>query len=159
MDGQTKRDRLAAIASNLEVGNKPWVGHVLALLCESLDTRVINDIMTHGPGIYKKQWDKWHLGERPEWQSRNGEETIRDLVYDLLMNDLTKFYTGYEARGARVEALSIKGVCEKVRHEIGIVVIREFYLDKQLKIRGVKRNLQISRKVQTQSAISSQYEV
>ncbi len=124
-----KRDRLAAIAANLgvEASNKPWVGHVLALLCESLEASVINDIMAHGHGRYKKEWDKWELGQepRPPWQNRRGEDTIRNLVYDLLMNDLIVLYNGYEVDGgAPLKPLSVKGVCKKVKDEIGIVVIK-----------------------------------
>jgi hypothetical protein len=129
LGGRTKRDRLAAIASNLglEASNKPWVGHVLALLCESLDTSVINEIMTHGHGRYKKEWDKWKLGEglRPPWQNKRGEDTIRTFVYELLMDDLIILYKGYEVdRGVRVKGLSVNRVCKKVKDEIGIVVIK-----------------------------------
>jgi hypothetical protein len=123
-----KRDRLAAIASkrDLEAGNKPWVGHVLALLSESLEASVIDEIMTQGHGRYKKEWDKWELGDgRPLWPNRKGEDRIRSLVYDLLMEDLIILYKGYEVDGGvPLKGLSVKGVCKKVKDEIGIVVIK-----------------------------------
>jgi hypothetical protein len=126
--GRVKRDRLAAIASRpgSEVTNKPWVGHVLALLCESLEASVINEIMTSGPGRYKKEWDKWKLGEGLlQWLNKRGEDTIRNLVYDLLMHDLILLYQGQEVDGGvGTRSLSVKGVCKKVKDEIGIVVIK-----------------------------------
>jgi hypothetical protein len=126
MGGRMKRDRLAAIASNLGLASKPWIGHILALLSESLDTSVINQIMTEGPGRYQKEWDKWDLAEgRPAWENRRGEDKIRNFVYDLLMQDLIALYKGYEVDGGlRVSHLSISGVCKKVKDEIGLVVIK-----------------------------------
>ncbi len=118
MCGRGKRNRLAAIAdeSGVEARNRPWVGHVLALSCESLEKCAINDIMTNGHGIYKRQWDKWKLGEEPPpWQNRKGEDKIQDLVYDLLMKDLIKLYQS---------GLSVRRVKEKVKAEIGIVIIK-----------------------------------
>jgi hypothetical protein len=123
--GRTRRLRLAAIAAELgiEASNKPWVGHVLALSCETLEKRSINDILTNGHGIYKKQWDKWKLGEDdPQWEGRKGEDKIQDLVYDLLIKDLIKLYQGCEIDG--VKGLSVRRVCEKVKAEIGIVIIK-----------------------------------
>ena len=123
--GRTRRLRLAAIAAELgiEASNKPWVGHVLALTCETLEKRSINDILTNGHGIYKKQWDKWKLGEDdPQWEGRKGEDKIQDLVYDLLIKDLIKLYQGCEIDG--VKGLSVRRVCEKVKAEIGIVIIK-----------------------------------
>jgi hypothetical protein len=79
IDGRIKRERLAAIALNLglEATNKPWAGHVLALLCESFDTGAINEIMTHGPGRYKKEWYKWKLGDGcPQFPNKRGEVAI-----------------------------------------------------------------------------------
>ncbi|PMD32415.1 hypothetical protein L207DRAFT_536278 [Hyaloscypha variabilis F] len=140
--GRTRRLRLAAIAAELgiEASNKPWVGHVLALSCETLEKRSINDILTNGHGIYKKQWDKWKLGEDdPQWEGRKGEDKIQDLVYDLLIKDLIKLYQGCEIDG--VKGLSVRRVCEKVKAEIGIVIIKETHLDARLKTAGVKRNL------------------
>ena len=123
-----RRHRLAAIATELgiEASDKPWVGHVLALSCESLEKRSINEILKNGHGIYKKQWDKWKLGEDdPQWEGRKGEDKIQDLVYSLLLKDLIKLYQGYEIDGGRkVKGLSVKGVCEKVRAETGIVIIK-----------------------------------
>ena len=123
-----KRDRLAAIASDsgLDATSKPWVGHILALLSESLDISVINKIMTEGPGRYQKEWDKWDLAEgRPSWENRRGEDKIRNLVYDLLMHDLIILYKGYEVGGGlQVSHLSVKEVCKKVKDEIGLVVIK-----------------------------------
>jgi hypothetical protein len=128
MCGRAKRERLAAIASGsgVKASNEPWVGHVLALSCESLEKRAINEIMTKGHGIYKRQWDKWKLGEGlPSWQNRRGEDTIQDLVYGVLMNDLIKLYEGYDGDGGvRVKGLSVRKVCEKVKAEIGIVIIK-----------------------------------
>jgi hypothetical protein len=127
--GRMKRDRLAAIASSnlgLDATRKPWIGHILALLSESLDTSVINKIMTEGPGRYQKEWDKWDLAEgRPAWENRRGEDKIRTLVYDLLMHDLIILYEGYEVDGGlQVSRRSIKEVCKKVKDEIGLVVIK-----------------------------------
>jgi hypothetical protein len=126
--GRIKRDRLAAIASKLgfEGSNKPWVGHVLALLCESLEASVINDTMTHGHGRYKKEWDKWRLGEgRPAWQNKKGEDTIRNFVYNLLIDDLIILKKGYRVDGGiQIKGLSVRGVCRKVKDDIGIVVIK-----------------------------------
>jgi hypothetical protein len=130
--GRSKRDRLATIASKfgLEETNKPWAGHVLALLCESLHTSVINEVMTRGPGSlggrYKKEWDKWKLGDsRPQWENKRGEDAIRKFVYGLLMKDLITLYEGSQADcGVGAKGLSIEGVCKKVKEEIGIVVIK-----------------------------------
>ena len=124
--GRMKRDRLAAIASNLGLANKPWAGHILALLSESLDISVINKIMTEGPGRYQKEWDKWDLGEgRPAWENRRGEDKIRNFVYDLLIQDLIILYNGYEVDGgSRVSHLSVREVCKKVKDEIGLAVIK-----------------------------------
>ena len=124
--GRMKRDRLAAIASNLDTTSKPWVGHILALLSESLDTNAINKIMTEGPGRFQKEWDKWELSDAlPAWENRRGEDRIRNLVYDLLMQDLVILYKGYEdGGGLPVSRLSIKDVCKKVKDEIGLVVIK-----------------------------------
>ena len=94
-----KRERLAAIASNLglDATSKSCVGHILALLSESLDTSAINKIMTEGPGRYQKEWDKWDLAEGlPAWEPRRGEDKIRTLVYDLLMHDLIILYRSEE---------------------------------------------------------------
>jgi hypothetical protein len=128
MGGQLKRDRLAAIAahSNSEATIQPWAGHVLALLSESLDTKVINKILTEGPGRYQKEWDKWDLSQgRPAWDNRRGDIRILNFVYDLLIQDLIMLYKGYEvAGGRRVSRLSIRDVCMKVNEEIGLVVIK-----------------------------------
>jgi hypothetical protein len=132
MDGRIKRERLAAIALNLglEATNKPWAGHVLALLCESLDASAINEIMTHGPGRsngrYKKEWYKWELGDgRPQFPNKRGEDAIRNFVYALLIPDLIIIYEGYKGDdGVAVKGLSVKRVCKKVKEELGIVVIR-----------------------------------
>ncbi|CZR64812.1 uncharacterized protein PAC_14711 [Phialocephala subalpina] len=144
--GRMKRERLAAIASSkldLEASNKHWVGHALALLCESLEASVINEIMTQGHGRYKKEWDKWELAEGlPKWHNRRGEDRIRNLVYDLLMEDLIILYKGYEVDGGeQVKGLSVKGVCKKVKDEIGIVAIKDSYLRDQLERHGATRNL------------------
>ena len=126
--GRTRRHRLAAIAAELgiEASNKPWVEHVLTLSCETLEKRSINDILTNGHGIYKKQWDKWKLGEDdPQWESRKGEDKIQDLVYSLLLKGLIKLYQGYEIEGGgKVKGLSVRGVCEKVKTETGITIIK-----------------------------------
>jgi hypothetical protein len=132
MDGRIKRERLAAIALNLglEATNKPWAGHVLALLCESFDAAAINEIMTHGPGRYngryKKEWYKWKLGDGcPQFPNKRGEDAIRNFVYALLIPDLIIIYEGYKGDdGVGVKGLSVKGVCKKVKEELGIVVIR-----------------------------------
>lgn len=145
MDGRLKRESLAAIALNLglEATNKPWAGHVLALLCESFDAGAINEIMTHGPGRYngryKKEWDKWKLGDgRPQFPNKRGEDHIRNFVYALLIPDLIIIYKGYKSDdGVDVKGLSVKGVCKKVKEELGIVVIRDSCLREQLDSHGV----------------------
>jgi hypothetical protein len=46
-------------------------------------------------------------------------------VYALLITDLIILYEGYKGDdGVGVKGLSVKGVCKKVKEELGIVVIR-----------------------------------
>ena len=58
-------------------------------------------------------------------ENKSGEDTIRNLVDELLMDDLIILYKGCEVNGgARVKGLSIRDVCKKVEDEIGIVAIK-----------------------------------
>jgi hypothetical protein len=130
-NGRMKREGLVAIAASLipYANSNTWVGPVLALLSESLDTDVINSIMAEGPGRYQEEWRRWDLGSvRFAWEKKarkEGEDRIRNLAYDLLIQDLKILYSGYtDSNGSVIRRLGVGEVCKKVKADIGFIVIR-----------------------------------
>jgi hypothetical protein len=127
LGGRAKRNRLARVATDSNQtlwGNKPWVGPVLALLSEGFETQLINEMMRSGSVIYQEIWNKWELGASDYgWDPKQGEDWIRDLAFNLLIDDMVRIYQGYNDNlGNRHGQQSLGGVLRKIKHEIGFVL-------------------------------------